>query len=344
MKWLTLFVCILSSVRCDYTVSIYPEILKIGSVTHFRHSRWNGKNGLDSPTTIPYVKKVGATAARWLNRDLRNGLFEQAPEDLHKKGYPDPKYFEANQNKISYNYLNVMNGYGDPEMVMEVKGLNWPHWMDTSAHHGFFPNNIDAAAEFVFLLVDTVNKGTKGRAPTFFEIINEPDAQWQNTNWTSFIKFHQAVAQKIKAKYPHMSVGGPTLTGASLLFDRYDFRNWKRYADFLDMGLHHLDFFSFHSYASLVVNGESHHFHGSSEAKLFGLIDLVESYSHKKKNKFLDIIVSEFGLGPVSGLNVQKPSTFLDWAYIYQHNAQIFTFLQRRDVMRKAGSFLAHIY
>ncbi|XP_067663113.1 beta-porphyranase A-like [Haliotis asinina] len=340
MKWLTLFACFLSRARCDYTVSIYPEILKIGAVTHFNHGRWNGKNGLDTPASIPHVKEVGTTASRWLNRDMAGGLFEKASEHPTKKGYPDPKYFQTHQKEICTKYLDNMNGYNNPEVVMEMKGITWPHWMDTSAHHGFFPNNIDAAAEFVFLLVDAVNKGTKGQSPKFFEVTNEPDSQWKNTNWTTFIIFHQAVSQKIKAKYPYMRVGGPTLTGASILFDRYDFRNWKRYADFLDMGLDHLDFFSFHSYASLDVNGDSHHFHGSSEAKLFGLLDLVESYSHKKKNKLLDIIVSEFGLGPVSGLDVQKPSTFLDWAYIYQHNAQIFTFLQRRDVMRKVVAFL----
>ncbi|XP_046353112.2 beta-porphyranase A-like [Haliotis rufescens] len=340
MKCLTLFVSILSSARCDYTVSIFPEILKIGKVTHFDHGRWNGKNGLDSSTTIPLVKEVGATAARWLNRDLGNGLFEKAPENPNKKGYPDPKYFQANQNKISNSYLNVVNGYGNPEVVMEIKGLYWPHWIDTSAHHGFFPNNIDAAAEFVFLLIDAVNKGTNGKPPQFFEVINEPDGQWKNTNWTTFITFHRAVAQKIKAKYPNIKVGWPTYTGASILFDRNDFRTWKTLAKFLDMALNHLDFFSFHSYSSMDVSGGSHHFHGSSEARLFGLLDLVESYSQKKKGKLIDIIVSEFGLGPVSGLDVQKPSPYLDWAYIYQHNSQIFTFLQRRDVMRKAVAFL----
>ncbi|XP_046353161.2 beta-porphyranase A-like [Haliotis rufescens] len=340
LKCMILFVSVLSSVRCDYTVSIYPEILKIGKITHFDHGRWNGKNGLDTPASIPHVKEVGATAARWLNRDLAGGLFQKAPENPNKKGYPDPKYFQAHQNEICTKYLDNVNGYQHPEVVMEVKGLNWPHWLDTSAHHGFFPNNIDAAAEFVFLLIDAVNKGTNGKPPQFFEVINEPDAQGKNTNWTTYVKFHLAVAQKIKAKYPNMKIGGPTLTGASSHFDRYDFRIWKRVAEFLDMALTHLDFFSFHSYTNMDVTGGSHHFHRNSEAKIFGLLDLVESYSHKKKGTQFNVIVSEFGLGPLTGIDVQKPSTFLDWAYIYQHNSQIFTFLQRRDVMRKVVAFL----
>ncbi|XP_067663004.1 uncharacterized protein [Haliotis asinina] len=341
MKRLTLFVCLLCSATCDYTVTIYPEILKIGAVTHFSHGRWNGKNGLDSPASIPHVKEVGATAARWLNRDMAGGLFEKASEDMNKKGYPDPKYFQTHQKEICTKYLDNMNGYQHPEVVMEIKGITWPHWMDTSAHHGFFPNNIDAAAEFVFLLVDAVNKGTKGQSPKFFEVINEPGSQWKNTNWTTFITFHQLVAQKIKAKYPNMKIGGPTLTGASANFDRDDFKIWNKSADFLDMALTHgLDFFSFHSYTNMHVSGGAHHFHRNSESKIFGLLDLVESYSNKKMGTQFNVIVSEFGLGPLTGIDEQKPSTFLDWAYIYQHNAQIFTFLQRRDVMRKVVAFL----
>ncbi|XP_046562819.1 uncharacterized protein LOC124271702 [Haliotis rubra] len=243
MKWLTLFVCILSSATCDYTVSIYPEILKIGAVTHFNHGRWNGKNGLDTPASIAHVTEVGATAARWLNRDMAGGLFEKASENPNKKGYPDPKYFQAHQQEICTKYLDNMNGYHNPEVVMEIKGITWPHWMDTSAHHGFFPNNIDAAAEFVFLLVYAVNKGTKGQSPMFFEVINEPGSQWRNTNWTSFIIFRQAVAQKIKAKYPNMKIGGPTLTGASAYFDREDFKILEQINRFFGHGSQQFRFF-----------------------------------------------------------------------------------------------------
>ncbi|XP_046353023.2 uncharacterized protein LOC124132906 [Haliotis rufescens] len=333
-----LFFC-LPLVQCDETITIFPELLKIGDGVNFDHGRWNGKNVLDNTPDIARVKQIGATTARWVKAEGSDGVFEHATENPHRKGYPDPAYFDSKKGQFAQKYLANMQGYGQPEMVMMTSGKLWPHWIDKSHHKGLFPNNIDAAAEFEYLLIDAVDKGTKGTLPLFFEVINEPDGKYASTNWSTFISYHEVTAKKIKSKYPQIRVGGPTYTGASSNYDANGFRVWSKMADFMDMALDHLDFFSFHSYSGLDVHGGTHQFH-ASEAKLFGLLDLIESYAHKKKGKTFDVIISEYGMGSISGLDEQKPSPFIDWGHIYQHNDQMFTFLQRRDVMRKVVAFL----
>ncbi|XP_046561876.1 uncharacterized protein LOC124270858 isoform X3 [Haliotis rubra] len=324
-------------VQCDETITIFPEYLKIGDSVNFEKGRWNGKNVLDNTPDIARVKQIGATVGRWVKPD--GAIFQKATENPHRKGYPNPAYFDSIKGPFTQKYMVNVQGYNYPEMVAATSGKLWPDWIDKSHHKGLFPNNIDAAAEFEFLTVDAMDKGTKGTLPLFFEVINEPDGKYASTNWSTFISYHEIAAKKIKSKYHQIKVGGPTYTGASSSFDVHGFRVWKKMADFMDMSLDKLDFFSFHSYFGLDVHGGAHQFHGS-EAKLFGLLDLIESYSHKKKGKSFDVIISEYGMGHVSGMDEQKPSSFIDWGHIHQHNDQMFTFLQRRDALRKVVAFL----
>ncbi|XP_067662992.1 beta-porphyranase A-like [Haliotis asinina] len=324
-------------VQCDETITIFPEFLKIGDSINFNKGRWNGKNVLEnSIEDVARIKQIGGTAARWVNPDR---VFQQATENPHRKGYPDPAYFDSIKETSTRIYMLNVKGFNYPEIVMETSGRIWPQWIDKSHHKGAFPNNVDAAAEFVYLHVDAVDKGTNGTLPLFFEVVNEPDAKWATTNWSTFTAYHEITAKKIKSKYPQIKVGGPTYTGASSNFDGHGYRVWKKMADFMDMALEHLDFFSFHSYFGLDVHGGAHQFQGS-EAKLFGLLDLIESYAHKKKGRSIDVIISEYGMGSVSGMDEQKPSSLIDWGHIHQHNDQMFTFLQRRDALRKVVAFL----
>ncbi|XP_067662953.1 beta-porphyranase A-like [Haliotis asinina] len=325
-------------VQCDETITIFPEFLKIGDSVKFVKGRWNGKNSLDhSLEDIARVKQIGATTGRWIKPD--GSIFQKATENPHRKGYPSPAYFDSIKGPFTQRYMDNVRGYNFPEMVAATSGKIWPDWIEKSDHMGLFPNNIDAAAEFEYLTVNAMDKGANGTLPLFFEVINEPDGKWPSTNWSTFISYHEIAAKKIKSKYPQIKVGGPTYTGASRNFDSRGFKVWKKMADFMDMSLDHLDFFSFHSYFGLDVHGGAHQFQGS-EAKLIGLLDLIESYAHKKKGRSIDVIISEYGMGSVSGMDVQKPSSFIDWGYIHQHNDQMFTFLQRRDALRKVVAFL----
>ncbi len=50
--------------------------------------------------------------------------------------------------------------------------------MNQSEHEGHFPNNVDAAAEFIMLMVQGVYDYTQGQIPPYFEVVNEPDVKW----------------------------------------------------------------------------------------------------------------------------------------------------------------------
>ncbi|XP_048238434.1 beta-porphyranase A-like [Haliotis rufescens] len=344
MNMLLSTVLALCSLSCvlGYTVTIYPEYLVQGGRTNFDPDRWNGKMGLDNPSILPYVKKTGARTGRWLNSDL--GYFDKVTEDPKRTGYPNPAFFQDPQfqHNLVEKYLDNLNGYGKHRPIMlELKGYQWPHWMDTSEHKGNFPNNLDAAAETISLFVQAIHNGTNGAVPPYFEPINEPNTLAKlDVNWTTIVNVFELVAKKVKAVHPNVRIGGPAFTAGITTMDKWNFNKWSTITQFMNMSLGLLDFFSFHPFNHFSVQGNRHHFYGPNEARLVGTVDMVETYANMISGKDIPVIFSAHGLSTVTGIDVQKPSTFLDWAYINLHNSNIFTFLELRYVVERAVSFL----
>ncbi|VDH95384.1 Hypothetical predicted protein [Mytilus galloprovincialis] len=301
----------------DYQVTIYPSYLSQGGRTHFETDRWDGHNGLDIQQNIDRCKAIATESGRWLNRDLNGNIFQNTPQDPHHHGYGN-----------------------NSDMIMEIKGLNWPHWMDTSQHGGKFPNNLDAGAEFIVLLLKSIKQCTDGIIPRYFEVINEPDAAWKYISWSTVIDFHRIVAQKLKSQFPGIKVGGPTKNTEVSGSDKNDFRVWGFSRQFLDMSLDHLDFFSFHPYNFVVVEGSNYRWEGMNEARLVAFMDTVENYAYQKKGHSVPLIISEYGLAGIRGMDENKASPFIDWAYINQHISHMFTYLNYRHVVDLAVGFL----
>ncbi|XP_064613170.1 beta-agarase-like [Liolophura sinensis] len=327
----------------DYTVTIFPEYLSQNKRSHFEGDRWDNHNGLDQSWQIAKNKDIGTESGRWMNRDLNSDIFKNTPENPHQRGYADPNHFNSQnmRKKLADYYLQNVHGYGkdlDTVMVIRAHG-DWPHWMDTSHHGGQFPNNIDAAADMAAQMFDAINHYTGGIHPPYFEVMNEPDAQWKYMSWETVIEFHRVMAQKLKAKVHGVKVGGPTYTSAITSANKNDFRVWKNIKQFLDMSLYHLDFFSFHPYNSFHSHGGSHSFAGTNEARLVAIIDLVHSYTHHKRGFSVPLIVSEYGLGNLD-VDSHTPNAVSQWAYAYLHNAYMFTFLNHRGVMESAVAFI----
>ncbi|XP_048246105.1 beta-porphyranase A-like [Haliotis rufescens] len=332
------------TVLSDTTVTIYNQWLSQGGRVHYESDRWNKHNGLDRLNLISHCKSLGTPSGRWLNRDLNDHLFENWSENPSHHGYPNPNYAQdhALQSKIWKTYMGQRNGYGSDidNLVWEISGTHWPKWMDTSQHQGQFPNNLDAAAEFVSLMVQSAKDYTGGHIPHIFEVINEPNAHWQFLSDQTVVDFHRIVAQKLKSRFG-MKVGGPTYSGYSLeMGDMDNFRLWKKAAGFLDMSLDHLDFFSFHAYNDLRVSDGNHRFTGFNEARLVAAIDMIENYSHIKKGKNVPIIISEFGRDRVMGMDQWSPNGLIDFATIYQPNGHMFTYLNLREFIDRAIVFM----
>ena len=244
-------------------------------------------------------------------------------------------------------FLNVVGTYGKTKNVVlhlilsfRSTDLYWPSWLDTSNHGGKFPNNIDAGAEFIVLLLQAINKCSHGKMPAYFEVMNEPDAFWQNVDWDTVIDFHKLVAQKVKAKFPHMYVGGPTKTSIISVANKNNFQFWQLDERFLNMSVDHLDFYSFHPYNDFYVEGNNYRWEGINEARLVGYIDMVENHANLRKGHGIELIISEFGVGSIHGIDQNKPSPLIDWAHAYQHNAHMFTYQGFRDVINRAVGFL----
>ncbi|XP_067666655.1 beta-porphyranase A-like [Haliotis asinina] len=325
----------------DTTVTIYNEWLSQGGRMHYEVERWNKVNGLTQLNLIPNMKSIRAAAGRWVNRDIN--LFPNWPQSHSHHGYPDPTYLQdhALQSKTWSWYMQQLSNYGNniANIVWNIEGRHWPAWIDKSHHHGGFPNNVDAASEFVSLMVQSAKDYTGGRLPHIFEVINEPDWYEDVIDPQTNIDFHRAVADKLKSRFG-MEVAGPSYTSMALRqADENNFSSWKRTAKFLDMSLDHLDFFSFHSYNYLHISGGSHTNSGINEARLVASLDMVENYSHIKKGKNVQLINTEFGLG-VSGVPAGFENGLIDFQTIYQSNGFMFTFLNLREFIDRVTVFL----
>ncbi|XP_046543558.1 beta-porphyranase A-like isoform X1 [Haliotis rubra] len=347
MKWTQVFFILsltVGGVRglySDTTVTIHPQWLAQGGSARYDSNRWNKHNSLDRASLIPKCRSIGTDAGRWNNRDLNDRLFQDWPEDPNRSGYPDPNHLKnvTMQHQMFSKYVeNIKSGY-ENDMIMMAGGLYWPSWINTSEHIGQFPNDVDAAAEFMMLMVQGVYDYTKGQIPHYFESINEPDGKGRILNFTTVAKFHKSVAEKLHSRF-NIKVSGPTLDGETGLSDRYNFSYWQRVADFMDVTLGYIDVFSFHSYNSLVVSGKSHNLTGMNEARLVAFVDLVESYASKKTGKIIPLVISEYGRGPVTGIDKYAPSGIVDFSTIYQANAHRFTQLGLREYIDRAVVFL----
>ncbi|XP_048240000.1 beta-porphyranase A-like [Haliotis rufescens] len=224
-------------------------------------------------------------------------------------------------------------------MIMMSTGVSYPSWINKSEHAGQFPNNVDAAAEFMMLMVQGVYDYTKGEIPSYFEPINEPDSQSDILNFTTVAIFHKLVAEKLHAMF-NIKVAGPTLDGYTEFADKDNFLYWKKVAHFMDITLDSLDAFSFHSYNSLVVYGKSHNLTGMNESRLAAFVDLVENYSYLKTGKIIPLVVSEYGRDIVIGIDKFAPSGIVDFATIYHSNAHRFTQLSLREYIDRTVVFL----
>ncbi|XP_067675617.1 uncharacterized protein [Haliotis asinina] len=332
---------IMGCVYSDTTVTIYPQWLAQGRSVVYETDRWNKHNGLEPESLMADCRSIGTDSGRWIHEDYNNRLFQDWPEDPNRSGYPDPTYLKNATKQQGYfsTYLaNIESGYTN-EMVMMARAHNWPTWINQSEHDGQFPNNIDAAAEFILLMVQGVYDYTNGEIPPYFEPINEPDAKYYIWNFTTVAIFHKLVADKLHARF-NIKVIGPTLDGETGLADRNDFSYWKKVAYFMDLTQGYLDGFSFHSYNTLVVSGKSHNLTGMNEARLVAFVDLVESYASQKTGKIIPLVISEYGRGPVIGIDKYAPSGIVDFSTIYQANAHRFTQLGLREYIDRTVVFL----
>ncbi|XP_046543637.1 uncharacterized protein LOC124253830, partial [Haliotis rubra] len=266
-------------VNSDTTVTIHPQWLAQGGSARYDSNRWNKHNGLDQESLIPKCRNLRTDGGRWNNNGLSYQLFADWPEDPNRSGYPDPSYLKnaTKQKELFSLYLDNINSGYENDMIMMSEGLNmFPRWLNQSEHSGQFPNNVDAAAEFMVLMVQGIYDFTKGRIPPYIEPMNEPDGKYNILNFTTVAQFHKLVAEKLHSRF-NIKVAGPTLDGETGSADRDNFTYWKKVADFMDVTLDYLDVFSFHSYNSLIVSGKSHNLTGMNEARLVAFVDLVEN-------------------------------------------------------------------
>ncbi|XP_046568003.1 beta-porphyranase A-like [Haliotis rubra] len=329
------------SVYSDTTVTIHPQWLAQGGRVRYDFNRWSKHNNLDQTRLIPKCRSLRTDSGRWGDRDYNGDLFLDWPEDPNRSGYPDPNYLKnvTKQEELFSKYVeNINTGY-ENGMIMMAEALFFPSWIDMSEHDGHFPNNVDAAAEFMMLMVQGVYDYTKGQIPPYFEPINEPDGKWHILNFTTINILHKLVAEKLHTKF-NIKVAGPTLTSEIKNADLHDFSYWQKVANFMDVNLGYIDVFSFHAYNDIGVSGRSYNFTGANEARLVAFIDLVENYASQKTGKIIPLVISEYGRGAAIGRDKYAPSPIMEFSTIYQANGHRFTQLNLREYIERAVAWI----
>ena len=212
---------------------------------------------------------------------------------------PDrPGFFDLNHmkelgqgGKSWYSGRTVLHPYESESFVLtsHISPL-FPNGKATN--QGWKPANYSAVGQFYAYLLKEYY-GDKGEPrPRYLEVINEPfvHANELGTTNTEISKFHNVVADSVRAHNPDVLVGG--FTAAWPEFERNNFGVWDdSWKTFIDIAGANMDFYSFHIYGNPNPNNPTTRKGGNTEA----IFDMIEQYSLIKTGEMKPVVISEYG-------------------------------------------------
>ena len=177
--------------------------------------------------------------APWDNEGLRlvdvNQVFANLNADPNN---PDNYFFAATDDYIA----NILKGGAVP-----IYRLGTSHEETKTRYFSKSPQNLERYAEICAGIVRHYNagwaNGFEWKLP-YWEIWNEPDRpeSWENPNWEQYCRFYLVVAKRLRAEFPDIKIGGPSLS----IFDE---EKIKRLVQLCKEENAPLDFVSWHRYS-----------------------------------------------------------------------------------------------
>ncbi|RME70019.1 MAG: beta-agarase [Verrucomicrobia bacterium] len=268
-------------------------------------------------------------------------------EDPARPGWSDYSFFEQ-------NYLL------DPELIAKIDRFwprdlkfamclnNWPSWMEPEGLNirndmgTPAPELFDAAADLAARYIAAYRR-MEGRVAQWWEVKNESTIkhEWMFHNepgydsWGLLAEFHNVVADRIKASFPEIKVGGPT--SAWMALDVNDFALARDQMRFMDLTRDHLDFYSHHFYEGkeLVINDPARDSNSGTylSGRLIADLDLLQNHMALTDN-WKPMIISETG-------SLHEGDRDLDhWILLKNFNSLMIRYMNRANEFKLVVPFL----
>ncbi|MEM0964967.1 MAG: beta-agarase [Verrucomicrobiota bacterium] len=215
-----------------------------------------------------------------------------------------------------------------PELMHGVPGNDYTEWG---------PRNYEAAAEFTAQLLK--HFFTDEDRPKYLEVFNEPFVKIKNIEGSSvqtMSEQHNVVAERVKELTPDVMVGGYAAAWIELEHD--NFGHWDRWQkEFMDIAGENMDFFSYHLYDGVNVEGNPRDRTGSnSEA----IMDIIDTYSYLRFGYAKPLMITEYGKIPDGNMDSLNYSPERSAGMLYSINGQHMTFMDHPDRILKAVPFI----
>ena len=325
----------------------------IGGVTTFERAKYINMHS--SPTEEEWdgpemMKQFLDGWDVYLGREAGQPIhyLNQVREDPDRPGYPSVEHIEqlGQESRLAYEDNRVIHQY------------EWRNELIVATHpHPFYPDgkptargwafaNADATATFMahyfknFYGTDPNEPGQP--LPTYFEVVNEP--LWKlvdsseaegNVSRDDIFRYHNVVADKVRAMNPELKIGG--FCQASADFEEDGFDEWRRtWGRFIEIAGDNMDFFSVHFYDK---GWDRKLQYKTKGARVEAVLDMLEQASLRELGEVKPLLISEYGMtGVDSRLDPWTPQR--DWHKLNVYSGMMMGFMERPHLIEKTMPFM----
>ncbi|ADE53396.1 beta-agarase [Coraliomargarita akajimensis] len=324
-------------------VQLSPEVLRnIGGVTRFDrdqfitvHESYGSKDMTDDELT--FMETV--LDARY----GRDGGFlswqaSETPADPNNPDMPDVEAIKRNAKA----YQKTLAGR-QRELSAKMRDVvicTHPELMHATEQNQFVewgPRTYEGVAEFTAQFMKHFFSDSE--RPMYLEVFNEPFVKIKKIDGASvqtMSEQHNVVAKRVKELCPDVLVGGYAAAWIELEHD--NFGHWDRWQkEFMDIAGENMDFFSYHLYDGVNVEGNPRDRTGSnSEA----IMDMIDTYSHLQFGVAKPLMITEYGKIPEGNMGMMDYSAERSAGMLYSINGQHMTFMDHPDRFLKTIPFI----
>ena len=227
-----------------------------------------------------------------------------------------------------------------PEKMQEVVICTHPdimHATPYNEHLPWGPRSYEGVAEYTAQFLKYYF--TDSERPRYLEVFNEPFVKIKKIKGSSvqtMSEQHNVVAKRVKELNPDVLVGG--YAAAWIELEHRNFGHWNDWQKaFMDIAGENMDFFSYHLYDGVNVEGAPRDRTGSnSEA----IMDIIDTYSHLKFGVAKPLMITEYGKIPEGNMNSLSYSAERIAGMLYSINGQHMTFMDHPDRFIKTIPFI----
>ncbi|MEO0793886.1 MAG: beta-agarase [Verrucomicrobiota bacterium] len=210
------------------------------------------------------------------------------------------------------------------------------HAMPDNDHAAWGPRTYEGVAEFTAQFLK--HYYDHDQRPKYIEVFNEPfvKAKKIGTDVQRLSEQHNVVAKRVRELNPDVMVGGYSAAWVEVEARNFDhWNNWQK--TFMDIAGENMDFFSYHVYDGVNVEGTPRDRTGSnSEA----IMDLIDTYSHIKFGVAKPLMITEYGKIPEGNMGMMDYSPARSGGMLYSINGQNMTYMDHPDRLLKTIPFV----